>query len=257
MSAIKEMVRIRGGIRTLDSSLQKKISRADLAGAADSVVTPYLEPFLRSTPLTSPILMPLEPVPLGNTLQSILAQCSVCEELRCHFSRLLQLSHAIDHALNDSHSPLKACVLDEDFMQLQHDLLLWPNRSVDLLNEACQLGALIYTKSMTRSLSTLSRRSTYLVQKLADSLADFYQKPAVIPLTVWLCLVGSIAVPACSSLRKCFGDCLAQIRTLNSKFRTWEDIKTLLSNMLWVPQIHESPFKQVWSEVEAMSILIA
>ena len=255
MSAIKEMVRIRGGVRRLDRSLQKKINRADLAGAADSVVAPFLEAFPRSTALTSPILMPFEPVTLGNTLQSILIQCCVCEELRCQFTRLLHLSHAVDHVLNGNESPLNACALDEDFMQLQHDLLLWPNTREDLLNEACRLGALIYTKSMTRSLSTLSKRSTRLVQKLADSIADFCQKPEVIPLTVWLCLIGSIAVPVSSSHRKWFIDCLAQIRISNSKFCTWEDIKALLSNMLWVPHIHETPFKQVWSEVETISIM--
>lgn len=249
------MVRIRGGVRSLDRSLQKKIIRADLAGAADSVVAPYLEAFPRTTVLTSTLLMASHPVPLVNTLESYLTQCSVCKELRCQFTRLLHLSHAVDHILNGNNSPLNACALDEDFMQLQHDLLLWPNTREDLLNEACRLGALLYTKSMTRSLSTLSKRSTRLVQKLADSLADFCQNPEVIPLTVWLCLIGSIAVPVSSSHRKWFIDCLARIRISNSKFCTWEDIKILLSNMLWVPHIHETSFKQVWSEVEAMSII--
>ena len=255
MSGIKEMVRIRGGIRNLDSSLQKKIMRADLAGAADSVVAPYLEAFPRSTGVISPVLTPFGSVPLGGTLQSILAQCSVCEKLRYQYHRLLHLSHAIDHVLNGNDSPLNPCALDEDFMQLQQDLLLWRNTEDNLLNEACRLGALIYTKSMTRSLSTLSKHSTHLVQKLADSLADFCQEPALTPLAVWLCLIGSIAVPASSSHRRLFINGLARIRTLNSKFCTWEDIKALSSNMLWVPQIHEQPFQQVWSEVEAMKTI--
>lgn len=254
MSAIKEMVRIRGGIRSLDRSLQKKITRADLAGAADSVVAPYLEPLPRST-FTSPTLTPLEPVSLDSPLQTILAQSSVCEELRCQYSRLLHLSHAIGHVLNGNESLLNACALDEDFMELQRDLLVWRNTKEDLLNEACRLGALIYAKSMTRSLNTLSKRSTHLVQKLVSSLADFCQKPAVIPLTVWLCFIGSIAVPACSPQRKWFIDYLAKMRTFNSKFSAWEEIKAVLSNILLVPQIHENPFKQVWSEVESMSII--
>ena len=134
-------------------------------------------------------------------------------------------------------------------MELQQDLLVWRNTKEDLLNEACRLGALIYSKSLTRSLNTLSKRSTHLVQKLVSSLADFCQKPAVIPLTVWLCFIGSIAVPACVPLRKWFIDCLAKMRTFNSNFCAWDDIKTLLSNMLWEPQIHENRIKQVWGEV--------
>jgi len=255
MSAIKEMVRLRGGIGSLDRSLQKKITRADLAGAADSVVVPYLEPLPRSMASTSSTLTVSEPGPLVDTLQSILIQCSVCRELRREFSRLLRLNKAIDRVLNNYDGPLNSCTLDNDFIELQQKLLLWRNTEESLLNEACRLGALIYSKSMTRSMNTLSKRSTTLVQKLLNSLAEFCLKPAVIPLTIWLCFMGSIAVPACSSQRKWFVDCLAKTRTFSSKFRTWKDVETLLSNMLWVPQIHESLFKQVWSEVDSINII--
>ena len=252
---MKEMVRLRGGIHGLDRSLQKKIIRADLAGAADSVVAPYLETFPRSMALISLTPTPPKPVRLATTLQSFLTQCNVCEELRYSFSRLLRLSQAIDHVLDGNQSSLNPGALEDDFIQLQQDLLLWRNTEDNSLNEACRLGALIYSKSMTRSLETLSKRSTPVVQKLMSSLADFCQQPAVSRLTVWLCFLGSIAVPACSSHRGWFIDCLAKIKTINSKSCTWKDIEALLSEMLWVPQIHKTPFKQAWSEVQSISII--
>ena len=70
-------------------------------------------------------------------------------------------------------------------MELQHDLLVWRNTREGLLDEAYRLGALIYSNALTRSLDTLSKRSTHLFQELVSPLADFCQKPAVMPLTVW------------------------------------------------------------------------
>ncbi len=73
----------------------------------------------------------------------------MCEELRCNISRLLRLSEAIDHVLNGNDTPLNACGLDDDFMELQHDLFLWRNTGEDLLSKARQLEDLMMQSPVT------------------------------------------------------------------------------------------------------------
>ena len=250
MSAIKEMVRLRGGLQNLDDAVQIKITRADVEGSTDCVVSPYLVPFKRSMPPTYSMLVSPNPLSSVDTIQCSLAHCITCKELQDISFELLRLSFAIDHVLNNTETPLHPRALDEDFMELQHKLLLWEKEEKSVYDEGFQIGALIYAKSVTRPINIIPSHTKVLVRKLVAALTGMHQKSAPRQLTIWLCLMGCIAVTQQSSQRAWFVNYLAAAISLDGELSTWEDLESVLANMPWVKQIHETLFKQAWSEVQ-------
>ena len=250
MSAIKEMVRLRGGLQNLEEAIQIKITRADVEGATDCVVSPYLVPFKRSMPPTYSMLLSPNPLSSVDTIKCSLAHCITCKELQDISFELLRLSFAINHVLNNTETSLHPRALDEDFMELQHKLLLWENAKKTAFDEGFKLGALIYAKSVTRPINIVPNHTKALVQKLTDTLTSMHQNSAPKTLVIWLCLMGYIAVTPQSSQRAWFVNYLAAATSLDGELSTWEDIETLLAHMPWVRHIHETLFKQAWGEVQ-------
>ena len=252
MNAIKEMVRQRGGLQNLDESLQLKLNRGDVEGAVDCVVTPHLVPFHISVPPTYSLIPAIQPVSSPAGMQNALVGPDVCFKLRESFARLWSLSRAIDFALGTRDVLLDPQALDEDLIEVQHSLLLWQNVRKNSLDEASRLGALVYAKSLHRSLSVLSTHVRPLVQKLLNSIAEIGLDSNAMPLLIWLCFMGAIAVPLHSSEKGWFIQFLAAATAADRNLSTWDDVKSLLSSMLWAEKVHGQSFKRVWNEVEAM-----
>ena len=250
MSAIKEMIRLRGGIQNLEYPLQIKITRADVEGATDCVVPPYLVPFRRSVPTTCSMFPFPDPSLSTDLLRSCLVHCIDCKELKDVFLELLRLTFAIDHVLRDDSTSLHPRALDEDFIEIQHRLLLWHNNDSNAVDEGFRLGALIYAKSITRSISTVSCHTKILVQKLIDALAIMRQTSEANPLMAWLCLMGCVAASSQSPERSWFVNYLAGIVPIDSGFSTWADVESSLACSLWVKPIHEPIFRRAWNEVQ-------
>ena len=254
MNAMKVMIRQRGGVRNLEGPLQIKIARADVEGAVNCVALPHLMPFERSVEPTYSILPSNEPLSLPGTMQSSLAEGNICTKLRDIFIHLLSLSRAIEYAFHNKDISLNPQALDEDFVEVQHRLLLWVNTKHSDLDEACRLGGLVYSKCITRSVKSISARLRPVVQQLMAKITDIVPQPGTVPLLIWLCYVGAISVCIYSSQRAWFVHYIAGLTGLNSRFSTWEGMKYFLSDMLWVEKVHVEPFKKVWTEVEAVTL---
>lgn len=159
---------------------------------------------------------------------------------------LSQLSRAIDHALrHPTTTSLNPRALDEDFSLLLHQLLSWRPSLSSSLDEALRFGALLYAKSITRSATT---HVWPIVHRLISALNDAGQEQHdTLPLCTWLLLVGAVAVRVGSPERAWFVARLNSVRetSFDEKLVTWD---RMVEEMLWIPLIHEAPWKKVWNE---------
>ena len=166
---------------------------------------------------------------------------------------LSQLSRAIDHALrHPTTTPLNPRALDEDFSLLLHQLLSWRPSHSSSLDEALRLGALLYAKSITRSVTAHVRPVVHRLISALDEAAQ--EQHGTLSLRTWLLLVGAVAVRVGSSERAWFVARLESLRetSFDEKLATWDRVIWMLEEMPWIPLIHEAPWKEVWDEAEAM-----
>ena len=327
------MIRLRGGLSRVEGSLQMKVCRydlwnflalqdiihiliiscrADTEGASDTLTPLNLPALPRSCPPICSTLPDSEPYPARNTLLEILIQSSIAPQLQTIILRLQRLNHAVAHVLSHHEVMLDPRALDEDFIQVQHDLLALPypisngatqslyvaSSSISspssvlttatcptyYLNEAVGLAALLYAKSLTRSISSTPLHSRPIVQRLAVLLPLIYstlaensndsrpqQTPFSFPssspssthspsslssssqasrkLLLWLHIMGGIATrPDCFSEREIFADGIACLVAESCHMVTWDSVEKGQEEILWLPAIHGSSGRMLWEE---------
>lgn len=160
-----------------------------------------------------------------------------------------RLSYTLEKAF--AHNTLiHPIAFEEELMLIQRELLSACHNEESRMTRAFCLGALIYTKSLTRPISVLPRSSGVLVQQLQASLGTI--TPRVAPLLLlWLFCMGGIASPLGTVKRTWFMGKLANVaNTLLGHLPEWIAVRQALRKISWIDEIHDGPGRSLWNEVK-------
>ena len=203
----------------------------------------------RSHPPIFSMVQPIKGVHQNNDLLHLLSSSSISPELRITLLDLARFSQAIQYALSQAEVSLHPTAFDEDVISIQHELLTTPKLAESELGIACRLGALIYTKTLTRERPFCPPISTLLVPKLKRSLIRIVDEPRAAPLLLWLYFMGGIASHGLST-RSWFIKKLVEFVLLPGELLTWVSVKKALRKILWIDLIHEGACKHLWNDTE-------
>ena len=172
--------------------------------SSSALYTRNLQPFL--CPLRRPIICPLV---------TLLRNSQICPRLHPMLLTVSELSHAIDHAQrHPTTTSLNPRTLDEEFSHMLHQLLSWQASHSSSIDEALQLGALLYAKSITR-LATAHVRP--IVQRLISALGNATEEQQnMLLLRTWSFLVGAVSVRTGSKERAWFVAGIESLREATS-----------------------------------------
>jgi hypothetical protein len=177
-------------------------------------------------------------------------EADVCQELQYIFLKLLLVTRAIKYALSQKAALLDPRSLDEDFVLLQHELLTTTNIQKAGLTEACRLGALLYIRSVTRQIHPAPKHPRPVVRNLGSTLVliDETAATTTMPLLLWLIFMGGIAAGEGTAQRSLFASKIASLIVSHDELSTWDGIKRVLEETLWLQLIHEEACVRLWTE---------
>lgn len=165
---------------------------------------------------------------------------------------LVQLSHmssAIEHAMN-SRTVLDPLTFDEEVLCVQSDLLMSVTAGGARLDKACELGALIYLQTLTRSAPFIKSSSEALSRELQVSLLHINVAEISCPLMFWLLVMGGL-VSFATSERDWFRSQLRNCEVSWKGMITWECMKVQLMSVMWIDRIHDNFGRELWEDVVA------
>lgn len=177
----------------------------------------------------------------------MLESSGVSQRLTNLLVQLAHMSSAIEHAMN-SRAVLDPLSFDEEVLCIQSDLLMGATASGARLDKACELGALIYLQTLTRSAPFIKSSSEALSQELQVSLLHLDMAEISCPLMFWLLVMGGL-VSSATSEREWFRSRLRNCQVSWKGMITWECMKVQLMSVMWIDRIHDTFGKELWEEV--------
>lgn len=242
-TGLTEMLRLRGGIHIIDSSIRWKIYRADAAGAIRLAKKPML-PRPGSTPKFDFPTLEAEIVPSDGI---ILTECGRDDSkgaLRSIYNSMHHLVNVINRAIKEKR-PLNVSYYDNTCICLQYDLLLVESRNA--IEGAWKIAGLIFMTTFTRSRPFYGSHCAVLSSKLRTYLDEALGSLKDRKEIVWLAFMGGLASLETKD-RRWFIEKLQHIVQICG-FCTWSEIKTMLQQILWLDTLHEGPGIQLWEEL--------
>ncbi|TID25372.1 hypothetical protein E2P81_ATG04471 [Venturia nashicola] len=235
---LSELVRAKGGIQSIDSSLRTKVCRSDIEGAVDTLTLPVFPP----VPPTSTQLTPVTQSTTHSLSASLDATLSTIAKDIADFTILL-------NDMLEYHIPVDPVDLDEHLMIFFHRLLSFTPDPHNPLDHAFKIASLLFLKSLMRPLSTLAQTSAFLASNLKSSLCLVRDAPR--SLTLWLGFWGLQASREGSEERGWFTDkILADVMVLKGRMCAWDELRIDLVKVFWVGNIFDAYSRIVWEELE-------
>jgi len=243
---LAEMVRLRGGLYTIQRARRAKIVRADIVRSVDNLKVPLLGRLANDFPPSGPHSS-TAPVHSENTIAK-LSRAGMSTDLITILCSLSSVCQNLEIAWAGA-SNLDATAYYEDVLCLNHDLLSLEAKSS--FNEVLRISILNFTQPLfrycafgQRSCRLRSTRLKLLIEKIdTRSLDD--------GLLLWIMLNGYMTSYR-TSLRPWYRTRLAAImrdRGIPPQ-AAWEQVKAHLQRFLWTDSIHDPIGKQFYDSLE-------
>ena len=246
MAGMSEMIRVRGGMSSIQDGMRMKIHRADIIGAVDTLSRPRLPRPVRTTrslyQLTEIDSSPETP------LVTILIDAGVAPELLNSFIELSQLCEALEHAMRNNIA-IDPRAFDEDVICIQHDLLGFEYQQQGSIEKVCQLAALVFIQTLTRE-NPFSWTSSYLVSETLQHtlLALDNEEEFAAQLAFWILFMGGI-VSAETKEKQWYRTKLGEHRGLRNNLGRWENAKIQLKKIMWIEEAQEKYGIKLWHDI--------
>ena len=246
-AGMSEMIRARGGFDAVRDVLHMKIYRADIIGAVDTMLRPYLPRPRRKTETVYSMISISHP----RSIEVLLADISLSSAVSGALTDLESLCHALNHAV-DKQISIDPFAFDEDVVCIQHDLLRSLNPEQDSFERLVVLTSLIFIQMLTREVPFTRVCSGRLSKAVKEALLAISVAIVPSPLVFWMLFMGGL-VSTATSEKGWFRTRLQEFQLLgNSSFR-WENISAQLQEVFWVDSV-QGPFGlSLWQEVKTFS----
>lgn len=233
-------------------------------------------PNLQTLPLLSNFVS-FSPIPSQGGNLTILNNGSLSPRLRSIFLELDDLTRTLRDATYHKYISLDPRSFDEDIVQTHHDLLnlllahTIPTTTTppDMdLNEAAGCAGLLYAKSLTRPVFSTSTHSRKIINRLTISLSQVHghcgskeashicfpensMSASYLTLIIWMYFMGGISARG-AEIPFFINGLLALAPRIcdgkNVQYETWENVKGMLSETLWLPAVHDDLGRTFWGK---------
>jgi len=145
--------------------------------------------------------------------------------------------------------------MDELIVNLQHKLLQAPFDAYGDLNNASRYAMLLYIKSLLRS-SDLRWISVRLANRLQEVLRFMVPYGYPMPLLCWICYMGLFGSIPGAEQWKWFANTLTTwYVSRRGRQPDWLSIREELTQIAWIPAVHDESARTQWQLVENIIIL--
>ncbi|KAH7351097.1 hypothetical protein BKA65DRAFT_396859 [Rhexocercosporidium sp. MPI-PUGE-AT-0058] len=254
MQGLKQIIRERGDLPSLDPLLRAKLRRADVTGAIDYGATPYLE-FERSTDKSIWSILPTGTLQtIREDMTELLAVCGVHPSLISTMINLAYFSHAIQEN-NTKRVCFDPIAFSDDLYWIEHDLLCFPitlstNIPGTNLDKALRFGALLYTKTILQEFPNSMTGPTILLARLQESLSEISISESVTtsitPLLGLLSLIGGML--SRGEGRDWFVAHLRVVRNAN-RVTSFDELAGGLNRLLCLGSVFENACEAIWLDI--------
>lgn len=235
---LSELVKAKGGIHAIDTSIRAKVCRSDIEGAVDTLSTPHFPPVEPRSKQLTPIAQSTT-YPLSSTLSPTLA--AIAKDIADFTSLLCDL---LTYSI-----PIDPVDLDEHLLIFFHRLLSYTPPPQSHLSQAFKITLLLYLKSLMRPLESLASSSTFLASTLKESLSHVRDAPR--SLTLWMAFWGMLASKDGSEERGWFREkVLVDIMILKGRMCGWEEVRPGFVKVFWVGEMFDEFSRRVWEGME-------
>ena len=266
MAGLKQMVQMRGGIRTLTVPLRTKlhlyVSVTSITGAIADIPSADLTGATLIPTKPNFKLEPLMPVSIYNVLQlkespffnkAFLAAGRYLDpNLVDILKEMKRLSSVISVILTPGSPRVHTGLFLDAVYSINHRLSslsgFESESKEDALQESCRLGALLYTRESLQGIPTLGILPLNVVMKLKTNLM-LIDKSFSEPVLLWLLVLGGIRSQT-DPLKTWFIDGLVKLAPVLG-VSTWMDAQRVLKDFIWVGEVLDKQSQLLWDEVEA------
>lgn len=234
-TGMAEMVRMRGGLYTIERARRSKIVRADIIRSADTLEPPML-PRLPREPLLPYGDDQTSPTKVASAIAK-LSRAAMSPILISSIWTLRTICTSLDRAW------AARCFLDatsyyEHVLCLNHDLLTYiPSSAFD---QALKLSTINFTQPMFRYCAYTENSCERRVQRLKYALEQLYFEHYDQDLVLWMLFTGYMSSEhTCEHdwFKERLNNILRQIQS--SIMRDWQVLKKRLQNFVWTDCLHD------------------
>lgn len=234
-SGMAEMVRLRGGLHTIDRARRSKIFRADLVRSADNLEAPLL-PRLPKEPLPPCADSQGPGAELAETI-SKLPHTLMAPVLLTLAWTLGTICASLDRAWRGQEI-LDATSYYEYVMCLNHDLLNFiPSTAFD---QALRLSMINFTQPMYRYCAFTQNSCELRAQRLRSAIEQLYIRNFDRDVILWMLFTGYMNSEQTTEhdwFKAHLQDILKRIKS--PVIGDWQTFKTHLQKFLWTDSVHD------------------
>lgn len=246
-SGMAEMIRLRGGLHTIERARRSKMVRADIVRSADTLEPPLLP------------RLPRESLPLGSSLRgpspqlaSMIATLSHTELSPALISVLWTLG-SICESLESAwrgEVTLDASSYYEHILCLNHDLLVFEPRTT--FDEALKLSILDFTQPMFRYCAFTEHSCRKRSTRLRSALEQLYLEQHNQDMVLWMLFTGYMTSHQTEEY-PWFKSRLAKALEERQICRSgdWIRLQVCLLNFMWTESIHEQLGKFFYNALQS------
>jgi hypothetical protein len=247
-AGMSEMVRVRGGFRSVRDVLHMKIYRADTIGAVDTLTHPN---FPRPIRTTESLFAVLAIEPPSAPIEAMLVDLGLTQTVLNALVDLSYLCHALNQAA-EKRMPVDPLAFDEDVTCIQHDLLRSISPNQEAVERLCVITALIFMQTLTREVPFTRLCSSHISKQLKEALpaVDAAKAPAL--LIYWMLFMGGL-VSKDTSDRLWFRKRLMDFQQLRNDWAQWTHVKAQLQKVFWVDNLQDAFGLELWHDIDPSS----
>lgn len=234
-TGMSEMVRIRGGLHTIERARRSKIIRADIIRSADTLEPPLLP------------RLPREPLPLDSNLRGPSPQLAEAITRIAHhdMSRTLlsivwtlgSMCESLETAWKGE-TTLDATSHYEHVLNLNHDLLTFSPQAA--FDQALRISIINFTQPLFRYCAFTGSSCETRAKTLRSALGMLYLEQYDQDVVLWMIFIGYMNSQHTSEYGwfKARLDIACEQRKMSGTFG-WQDLKICLQNFLWTDSVHD------------------
>lgn len=244
-SGLVELLRLRGGIKSIDKAIQTKVYRSAILPAVDQLSLPGVPRIQFSV---SPLRSALLNRESCEEYTAMLATQGLEQELIDIFSDLHMLSVTLERAIVQR-VRISQRGFDEETLNLFHDLLSVDCRRLKHLGTALRYAALIYVSTLTRTQpfpSYFSSKMSRVLAEEVESLGDTTKSN----MLVWAVFMGNMAATSTPEQLRFRHMLSAMLESLD--IAGWHECQNRLQYVCWIPAVHDEQGQNLWDMVQPL-----
>lgn len=247
-SGMAEMIRLRGGLGTIQRARRAKIVRADIVRSIDTLEPPMLPRLTRDS------------VPLGPGLSNppnqyrekinLLYKSGISPEITSTLWTLGSVCETVEAAWMDCMT-FDATSFYESVLCINHDMLSFTPRTT--FDEILKISIINFTQPMFRQCAFSEQSCRLRTERLRSLLEEHDISVYDENVALWITFVAYMTSQQISSERDWFKErLLATLETLSiPKTQFWNEVKFRLQDFLWTESIHDCVGRQSYDSIEA------